>query len=124
MGTSSSTGCRWTAPTRQRLTDDPGVDRNPSWSPDGLALAFAHSNAGVSTVRNLYLLNTQTFLVTQLTNDQALQGNPVWSPDGTRLAFYHGKPDAFEIRVMALDGSGWYSLTGTSTANNVDPSWR
>ena len=38
------------APTR--LTFDPGVDRNPVWTPDGQRLVYAFSRSGVAL--NLY----------------------------------------------------------------------
>ena len=70
------------------LTNDPTLDRDPSWSPDGTTLAFVRDRRGSDAGNDIYLLDVASkTVIRQLTDDDIEDGNPVWSPDGTRLAF-------------------------------------
>lgn len=57
---------------------------NPTWSPDGRAIAFT---AMVRGVTDLYMLDTNSGEVRALTRDPWADLQPVWSPDGRRIAF-------------------------------------
>ena len=59
-----------------RLTDDPGFDAEPSWSPDGNRIAF---NRG----HDIYIMDSDGRNLTILTGGR----EPAWSPDGTKIAF-------------------------------------
>nr|MDT0658148.1 hypothetical protein [Micromonospora sp. DSM 115978] len=76
-----------------RLTDDPGVDDRPTWSPDGLALAFGSTRD--DPAGDLYRLavgpDGAVGRTVRLTNTPGFDGEPAWSPDGARLAFTTGR---------------------------------
>jgi len=69
----------------QAVTDDPFVDIDPAWSPDGKQLAFVSDRDGQM---NLWVKNLETGEETQLTDFTESVGFPVWSPSGDRIAFY------------------------------------
>ena len=99
-----------------RLTNNPGNDSDPSWSPDHTMIAFESDRDGNS---NIYVMNADGSNQNRLTNNPADDSNPRWSPDGTKIAFNTNRDstaqDNFqnqEIYVMnAADGSNQTRLT-------------
>jgi Tol biopolymer transport system component len=86
------------------------MSANPTWSPDGLQIAFAGAMQSTIT-SNIWLANadgSSAHPLTQITALLADSLHPAWSPDGTKLAF-----DSFR----ALDGSDAANSNGTS--NNI-----
>ncbi len=62
-----------------------GTVRSPSWSPDGLSLAFSGiANSGTS---DLYRIDRRDGSVIKLTDDVFADGELDWSPDGRRIVF-------------------------------------
>jgi TolB protein len=70
--------------TAQQLTDGPGYDYQPDWSPDGKNVAYVSYQ---KDAMELWLLDLATGKMQQLTNDGAVNVEPRWSPDGKRIAF-------------------------------------
>lgn len=105
-----------------RLTSA-GIYR-PSWSPDGLRLAFSER---VGVTQLLYVMNRDGSDKIPLTNaaDGAVR-DTAWSPDGTRIAFTMkapGRPD-FELWVMNADGSNKQRIVDTLFFLPItQPSW-
>jgi len=60
-----------------RLTDDPGQDSFPTWSPDGSHIAFASDRDGNPEI---YVMDADGSNVTRLTNDSVFNAFPAWSP--------------------------------------------
>jgi Tol biopolymer transport system component len=89
-----------------QLTNNPGLDGSPDWSPDGTKIAFSNFNG------EIYVMNADGTGQTRLTDNG---GGPSWSPDGTKIAF--GREG--EIYVMNADGTGQTRLTD----NGGGPSW-
>lgn len=102
------------------LTNAPGSDYGPAWSPDGTKIAFASNRGGGAY--DLYVMNADGTGVTQLTSDQATEGRPAWSPDGTKIAFASDKDGDSEIYVMNADGSSEVALTNNSAFDGW-PAW-
>jgi hypothetical protein len=70
-----------------RLTNDPGNDGQPAWSPDGTRIAFISDRNGIS---GLYIMNADGSNVVQRTfsvDPNGILGHPTWSPDGPKIAF-------------------------------------
>ncbi len=67
-----------------QLTDGPGYDYQPDWSPDGTKVVFSRYN-GQSI--ELMLLELTTGKASHLTANQAVNIEPSWSPDGEQIAF-------------------------------------
>ncbi len=90
-------------------------DEFPTWSPDGLKIAFARQDSGNSNA-DIYVMNGDGSGVTRLTNAPLQDVIPAWSPDGTKLTFTYGDcngsggtpPDVF---VMDANGANRTKLT-------------
>ena len=64
----------------------PEVDEifQPTWSPDGRAIAFSGQAGGYT---DLYIHDLTTATTKRLTSDAFSDLQPAWSPDGTKIAF-------------------------------------
>lgn len=106
-------GMRSNGHLQRRLTVEPGTDRDPTVSPNGL-VAFASDRDGDF---DLFAL-TIGGRATRLTNLEGNETQPVFSPDGSRLAFVHGG----DVFVMSANGSHVRNVTDHRAAD-ADPSW-
>jgi eukaryotic-like serine/threonine-protein kinase len=73
------------------LTTDPGVEQEPSLSPDGSQVAFSWNGPDQANF-DIYVKTTKAGAAVaapplRLTRDPADDRNPVWSPDGSSIAF-------------------------------------
>src|SRR5262245_48371318 len=77
--------------TRTREIPVPDVDEilNPTWSPDGTAIAFSGMQRGLT---DLFIYDVAGERLRRLTNDPYAEIHPAWSPDGKRIAFATDKP--------------------------------
>lgn len=108
----------------RRLTKDPGLRINPSWSPDGTQLAYESDRDGDSEI---YVLDLATGEERQVTDDPADDLTPAWSPDGTKIAFVSHRDGNSDLYWIAADGdeaggSGVSRLTASPGAD-YDPAW-
>jgi hypothetical protein len=90
----------------KRLTDSPGLDALPAWSPDGERIAFATDRDGNW---ELYVMEADGAAQRRLTNTQEDESSPAWSTG--------------EIYVMNSDASGLTRLTD-NPADDSFPAWR
>jgi Tol biopolymer transport system component len=67
-----------------QLTDGPGYDLQPDWSPDGSRIVFAR---WAGDTIELQLLDLASGAIAPLTANGAVNLDPRWSPDGHRVAF-------------------------------------
>jgi Tol biopolymer transport system component len=70
--------------TAQQLTDGPGYDYQPDWSPDGKHVVYVSYQ---NDAMELWLLDLAAGKSQQLTNSGAVNVEPRWSPDGKRIVF-------------------------------------
>jgi eukaryotic-like serine/threonine-protein kinase len=68
------------------LTSFPGIERFPSFSPDGRQVAFAWNGPGEDN-DDIYIKALDADTPLRLTSDPAEDSVPAWSPDGRLIAF-------------------------------------
>jgi Tol biopolymer transport system component len=103
-----------------RLTNQPGSDWQPAWSPDGTKISFVSERDGN---HEIYVMNADGSGQTRLTNNPAYDVSPSWSPDGQKIAFTSTRDHYYyEIYVMNADGTNVTRLT-FNTAPDGTPRW-
>ena len=109
-----------------RLTNDPGNDGQPKWSPDGTRIAFTSNRDGYP---GLYIMNADGSNVVQRTfsvdSDDGILGL-TWSSDGTKIVYsdlaYYDEYYGFEV-------TGLYVVSATSGSplllfgGGMHPAW-
>jgi TolB protein len=68
----------------QQVTDGPGYDYQPDWSPDGKSVVYC---TYWKDAIELWLLDLATGKTEQLTSGGAVNVEPRWSPDGKRIVY-------------------------------------
>lgn len=119
-----------------RLTSGAGVERSPSWSPDGRSVAYVSDRDGHLGIWIRQVPGERAIRVSLPGVDEA---QPVWSPDGERIAFVSarnrgGRLGIFlgsrpiEIYVFGQDGDLFVMPAFGGTARKLaddayDPTW-
>jgi len=91
------------------------TNHQPAWSPDGQKIVFYSNRSG--NPHDVYVMNADGGMQTQLTSDAGNNGGAVWSPNGNRIAFISSRDGNNEVYVMNPDGSGQIRLTHSNTEN-------
>jgi Tol biopolymer transport system component len=102
---------------------------NPSFSPDGTAVAFVANATGFT---DLYVYQLESGELRRLIEDMYAAHSPVWSPDGRRLAFATDRfttnletlnVGTFDIAAVDLASGQITRLAGFKGAKNLNPMW-
>jgi Tol biopolymer transport system component len=102
------------------LTNSPGADRFPTWSPDGTRIAFHSERDGNFEI---YVMDADGGNVTRLTFHPARDQFPTWSPDGDQILFTSTRDGNFELYVMDANGENQLRLTETPDVPEFGPIW-
>ncbi len=90
-----------------RVTTEPGLASQPTWSRDSRSLVYVAHRDGA---QHLFRYDFTSFTQTRLTSGTGIDISPVYSPDGTHIAFLR---DRRELRVLTIaDGSERVLATG------------
>lgn len=110
-----------------QLTNVPGRNIVPTFSPDGSRIAFASERAG--GVMHVFTMKADGSDVRQITSGPDPDSEPAWSPDGTKIAFTRIPFSALglgftqkDVWIVGADGTGLRQLTDT-TGEDHDPSF-
>ena len=104
-----------------RLTNHPGIDQHPAWSPDGGRIVFASNRNGGQDDHDIFVMNADGSGVKPLlTLPGSSERYPSWSPDGARIAFTSNRDGDDDIFIMNADGTGVRRLTD-DTATDWQP---
>jgi Tol biopolymer transport system component len=99
------------------LTDHPGGDFRPAFSPDGMRIAFSSDRDGAFSrdptfpfvVRHegdIYVVNVDGSGLQRVTDSPGWDGSPAWSDDGKSLLFYSERDERLPYRLhqVRLEG--------------------
>jgi serine/threonine-protein kinase len=87
----------------QQLTNDPGLNRMPVWTPDSTRVAFTATHKGIEDIH--WQAVDGSGAVERLSVGSTSQGPLSFSPDGKRLVFITPVGGPYDLGVLSLDGS-------------------
>ncbi len=107
----------------RQLTDTPGYEGKPTWSPDGLWVAYEAYYGDNFDIWILPLGGSQSPI--QLTNDAGSDTAPAWDPGGRRIAFVSDRSGSPDIYLADLDKptDRFSNLTNTPHIDELDPAF-
>jgi Tol biopolymer transport system component/DNA-binding winged helix-turn-helix (wHTH) protein len=82
------------------ITKSPNSTFQPTWSPDGAAIAFVVEYYGARA--NIFQIDAAGGPLKRLTAGPKFDGHPSYSADGSKLAFESNRDGNYEIYVMNL----------------------
>ena len=91
----------------------------PALSPDGRMLVYESTT---ESSLELFTLDLNTQMETQLTNNEFADWSPVWSPLGNQIAFASSRDNNVDIYVLDLGSLETLRLT-TDFGDDINPSW-
>ncbi len=103
----------------RNLTDHPGEDGYPAWSPDGARIAFASNRDGDY---DIYVVDADGTDLMQVTDAPGRDDGPAWKPDGTQIGFSSDRSGDIDIYLVSLAGGGVVNLTQSSGSDEL-PAW-
>jgi TolB protein len=113
-----------TLPSRLTKGSGGAGDVSPDYSPDGRQIAFSSDRTGNSDV---YVLDLDSFSITQLTTTKDRDVQPSFAPDGTALVYVSNRSGATELWAQslfsALPGPGSAVQITSDGAPKSHPSW-
>ncbi len=101
------------------LTNEYGNARQPSWSPEGNALAFQAYWEGNW---HIYRLDIENNSVERLTDGAFDHREPYWSPRGEAIVYSSDREGSYDIWLRSLETGLTHQVT-KSDFNEYEPAW-
>jgi len=106
----------------RQLTDDPGVEEGPSWSPDGQRIVYDAGDPSKTFRPSVWVMHADGSGKVKLCRG----GAPRWSPDGRQIVFTRelgtGETRTENVFVMNADGSGQRRVMNRK-GSETQPAW-
>jgi TolB protein len=109
-----------------QITDSPDYEAAPSWSPDGLWLAYESYSPESEGGLDIYVRSIEGGNPIRLTEDPAADHSPSWSSKGRVIAFVSNRSGEPEIWVADLDKVGeerFINISHSLTSWEAYPTW-
>jgi Tol biopolymer transport system component len=115
--------------TREIAIRDVDEIFNPTWAPDGHAIAFTGMVRGLT---DLFIYDLNTSHLQRLTNDAYAELQPAWSPDGARIAFATDRFSSdlrtlsigqYRIGLLDLASGRIEQARAFTSGKNINPQW-
>jgi Tol biopolymer transport system component len=104
-----------------KLTDHPGADWGPAWSPDGTKIAFVSDRDGNWEI---YVMGADGSNPVNLSRDPGQDLLPKWSPDGRHIAYLHALDNnQFDLYLAEVEGEKQINLTNQNPATSGIYNW-
>jgi Tol biopolymer transport system component len=102
----------------QQLTDSPGFDRAPGWSPDGSSIVFNSRREPHPDRPQIYVLDVATGEQSRVTDSPLEEQRATWSPDGDSVFFHRG---AFLAQPYNLVRHDLATGAESTLTDSIDP---
>jgi Tol biopolymer transport system component/imidazolonepropionase-like amidohydrolase len=108
----------------KRVTNDPFVDADPAWSPDGARLVFSSDRAGIGNI-DLWLRDMKTGADRRLTQLPTGDFGAAFSPDGKRVAFLSllSHSSGADVYVLDVESGALKKIHHFPERNPSSPTW-
>lgn len=102
------------------LTTSPGLEMQPSFSPDGNSVAYSGAPDGMVNL-DIYVKQIGAETVQHLTNHPGQDESPRWSPDGRQIAFARTSRNQRRTEILTVPALGGLER---KIAEANPPCWR
>jgi len=109
----------WVARVDGSAVKQIGDGITPQWEPQGDSLLFVSSKGGNS---DIWKVNLDGSVLTQLTVDTAEDRSPSWSPDGRRIVFSSSRTGNFDLWMLNM-GNGRLTQLTNHPGDDDNPAW-
>ena len=104
-----------------RVSPEGRYARYPSFSPDGMQIAFEMYMGDDNW--DIHVLSLVDGSINRITFNDAIDGGASFSPDGTQIAYHSTQKGDYDIYVVNLDGSDTQRLTFQPDSMDVWAEW-